>query len=74
MSPAREVHGVSLIANKGKSTVLLVEQPSLLVIDLGEYARVVITPNEARHLASKLRRLARRIDARITSETGTPTP
>ena len=65
----REKHGAML--NNGDKSFTLNEAHNCiaLVANDGLGSRCVfVTPNEARHIASKLHRLARRIDERILAE------
>jgi hypothetical protein len=64
----REKHGVF---HPPEDTVVLTERDNCITVFVRSKdvtvstATTYITPNEARHLATKLRRLARRVDDRI---------
>lgn len=61
----REVHGTRATSESpaGKK-VVITEGERGIHLDLGGYTGMTVTPKEASHLAYKLLRLARRIEAR----------
>lgn len=64
----REIHGVAIRSDLDR--VLVTEREECVKIRVQDEMagrEVFLSPNEARHVATKLRRLARRIDDRLGS-------
>jgi hypothetical protein len=60
----KEVHGINSTSyTAGERRLLLIEQKDFISVNLGVYPEIALTPDEARHVASKLYRIANRIDA-----------
>jgi hypothetical protein len=58
----REVHGIASSAYSMQRRALVVQGHKAVKLDLCAYSEIDLTPDEARHLAQKLTRLAKRVE------------